>query len=240
MSKFVIMATWQDAPHLSEKEKADLLSEIPHYQRDARTKGIPQLGSGVIYPMDEEDIVVKDMEIPLWYKKIYGFDVGWNFTAAVWIAINPEDDVAYIYSVYKRSKAEPIIHAAAIKSRGWWIPGAIDPASTGSSQRDGKKLIDDYEGLELNLFYADNAVDAGLQKVWQALSTGKLKVFKSCLPWFEEFRRYARDVKGKIIKRNDHLMDATRYAVMSLDMAEEKPDEDEINVDTQRKVAYAW
>ena len=40
--KFVIMADWDDAPHLSESEKADLLRSSPPYQRDARTKGIPQ------------------------------------------------------------------------------------------------------------------------------------------------------------------------------------------------------
>ena len=33
-------------PHLIEQEKADLIAQIPPYQRDARTKGIPALGSG--------------------------------------------------------------------------------------------------------------------------------------------------------------------------------------------------
>ena len=62
---------------------------------------------------------------------------------------------------------------------------------------------------------APNAVEAGLLDVWRLLSTGRLKVFRSCKPWIEEFRLYRRDQKGRIVKQNDHLMDATRYAVLS-------------------------
>ena len=33
--------------------------------------------------------------------------------------------------------------------------------------------------------------------------------------WRSEFRKYHRDEKGKIVKANDHLMDATRYLIVS-------------------------
>jgi hypothetical protein len=34
--------------------------------------------------------------------------------------------------------------------------------------------------------------------------------------WLREFRRYHRDDKGTgIVKRDDHLMDATRYSVLA-------------------------
>jgi phage terminase large subunit-like protein len=44
--KFVVQATWDDVPHLSAEAKAELLASIPPYQREARSKGVPQLGSG--------------------------------------------------------------------------------------------------------------------------------------------------------------------------------------------------
>jgi phage terminase large subunit-like protein len=47
--KIVITATWDDVPHLTQAAKDELFASIPSYQRDARTKGIPQLGSGAIY-----------------------------------------------------------------------------------------------------------------------------------------------------------------------------------------------
>ena len=62
---------------------------------------------------------------------------------------------------------------------------------------------------------APNAVESGLFEVWRLLSTGQLKVFVSCKAWVEEFRLYRRDLKGRIVKQNDHLMDATRYAILS-------------------------
>ena len=57
MSKFVVVATRDDVPHLSPEQKAALWGSIPPYQRDARSKGIPQLGSGAIHPVPESEIV---------------------------------------------------------------------------------------------------------------------------------------------------------------------------------------
>ncbi len=59
------------------------------------------------------------------------------------------------------------------------------------------------------------------------MSTGSLKVFSSCQSWLQEYRLYRRDEDGKIVKENDHLMDATRYLVMSgLPIARCAPNED--------------
>jgi|TARA_B100000949_G_C14289143_1_gene456187 hypothetical protein len=215
MSKFVVMADWDDVPHLSGTEKAELFASIPPHQRDARTKGVPQLGSGAIYPVPETDIVIADFDLPAHYARGYGMDVGWNCTAVVWLAHDRETGVRYVYAIHKRGEAEPSIHADAVRSRGVWIPGRIDPASRGRSQRDGTVLIDDYVDQGLFLDVAPNAVEAGILDVWRLLSTGQLKVFQSCHGWLEEFRLYRRDLKGRIVKQNDHLMDATRYAIVS-------------------------
>jgi hypothetical protein len=213
--KFVVMADWDDVPHLSEEEKIELLASIPPHQRDARTKGVPQLGSGAIYPVPESDVLVDDFDIPAHYVRGYGMDVGWNCTAVVWLAHDRETNVRYVYAIHKRGEAEPSVHADAVRSRGIWIPGRIDPASRGRSQRDGTVLIDDYVDQGLFLDVAPNAVESGLLEVWRLLSTGRLRVFRSCHAWIEEFRLYRRDAKGRIVKQNDHLMDATRYAVLS-------------------------
>ena len=69
--------------------------------------------------------------------------------------------------------------------------------------------------MGLTLDMAPNAVESGLLEVWRLLSTGQLKVFASCKTWIEEFRLYRRDRKGRVVQQNDHLMDATRYAVVS-------------------------
>ena len=219
-----MQATWEDAPHLSQEQKDQLYEAIPAYQCDARTKGVPQLGSGAIYPVPETEVVCDPIEIPKFWPRCYALDVGWNRTAAVWGAWDQDQDIVYLYSEYYRSQAEPAVHAAAILSRGKWIPGAIDPAARGRSQTDGEALIDQYVDLGLSIGAADNAVEAGIYEVWSRLSSGRLKVFSTLQNWRMEFRLYRRDEKGKIVKANDHLMDTTRYLVMSaLGVAETEP-----------------
>ena len=213
--KCTITATWDDAPHLSPETRAQLYASIPDYQRDARTKGIPQLGSGAIYPIPEADFVVDDFEIPPYFPRGYGMDVGWQKTAAIWGAWDRDSDIAYLTSEHYRGQAEPIVHAEGISARGEWIPGFIDPAANGRSQIDGGQLLQIYRRLGLNLQMADNAREAGIYEVWMRLSTGKLKVFRSCRNWLDEFRIFARDENGKIINEQKfHLMAATRYLFM--------------------------
>ena len=214
-AKFVIMATWDDVPHLTEEAKKELWASIPPFQRDSRSKGIPQLGAGAIFPVPEADISVDDFSIPDSWPRSFGLDVGWNRTAGVWTARDKQTGVDYLYSEYYRGQAEPVIHVNAFKARGLWVPGVIDPASRGRSQHDGTQLLQAYRLLGLNLELAKNAREAGLLEVWQRLSTGKLKIFKSCTNWFAEYRLYRRDEKGEVVKENDHLMDATRYDIMS-------------------------
>ena len=209
--RFVTMVDWDDAPHLSADEKAQLRATIPPHLLDARTKGIPQLGSGAIYPVPEEDIAVDDFPVPDHWPKGYALDVGWKVTAAVFGAHDRDQDVLYLWSIHKQGEAEPAIHAHAVKQRGAWLPGVIDPAANGRSQVDGQRLKDLYTECGLRLAIAANQVEGGIHSIWQRLSTGRLKVFRSCQAWFEEYRLYRRDEAGKVVKSNDHLMDATRY-----------------------------
>jgi phage terminase large subunit-like protein len=210
-----IQAGWNDCPHLDEKTKAELLLSIPPHQRDARTKGTPSLGSGAIYPVAESDVMVEPFEIPKHWPRVYGMDVGWNRTAVVWLARDPEDGCIYIYSEHYMGSEKPPIHAAAIKARGEWIPGVIDPASNGRSQLDGQQLLAIYRQLGLKLSPADNSVETGIYEVWTLLSSGQLKIFSSCGNWFSEFRKYRRDERGRIVKADDHEMDASRYGIVS-------------------------
>lgn len=223
-TRFVVMASWDDAPHLTKEQKELLWNSIPPYQRDARSKGIPQLGSGAIYPVPESEITVDPFEIPEYWPRVYALDVGWNRTAALWGAIDRESQTVYLYSEHYRGQAEPSVHANAIQARGDWIPGVIDPAARGRSQRDGEQLMQNYIDLGLVLSTADNSVESGIYDVWQRLSAGRIKVFKTMQNWLAEYRLYRRDDKGRIVKANDHLMDDTRYLIVSgLDVAITKP-----------------
>ena len=212
--KYVVMAGWDDVPHLSEEDKRILLASIPPYQRDARTRGIPQLGAGAIYPIPESEILVDRFDIPREWKRLYGLDVGWKVTAGIWLAQDPNTNIWYAYSEYYKGESEPSIHATAIRSRGETIPGVIDTAARGRSQIDGDNLMSMYHNLGLKLHDADKAVETGLFTCWELLSSGQIRIFRDLHKFMEEYRLYRRDEKGKVVKTNDHLMDAFRYAVM--------------------------
>lgn len=215
--KHYVQAGWNHVPHLSAEDKAALLATTPPHQIKARTEGEPTLGAGAIYPIGEDQITVPTREIPASWRRVYGMDVGWNRTAVIWAAEDPGSQSLELYDLHYQGQGEPASHAAAIRARGDWMAGVIDPASVASNIKDGSKLIDLYRSTELGLelYMAENAVEAGITMMWNLLVSGRLKVQAHLFSWFAEFRKYHRDEKGKIVKANDHLMDATRYLVVS-------------------------
>lgn len=214
-TKYLVTVGMRDVPHLNEKDREEILANFSPHEREARANGVPMLGSGAIYPISEADIICDPFEIPAWWPVAYAMDVGWNCTASLWGAWDRQNDIVYCYSEYKRGYAEPVVHAQAIRSRGVWIPGVIDPASRGRSQYDGTQLIQSYREYGLDITPADNAVEAGLLTVLKRMTTGRIKVFRTLGAWLEEFRLYRRDERGKVVKEGDHLMDCCRYLVMS-------------------------
>jgi hypothetical protein len=215
-SRYMVQAGWGDVPHIDAKTQRELLDSTPPFLRDARSKGIPSLGAGAIYPIPFEEISCKPFKIPEYWPKAYALDVGWNRTAALWGALDRSVDVIYLYTEHYRGQAEPSIHASAIKARGDWIPGVIDPAARGRAQTDGEQLLETSKALGLKLTIAINAVESGIYDVWERMSTGRLKVFDTLQNWQSEYRLYRRDEKGKIVKKHDHLMDDTRYLVKAM------------------------
>lgn len=217
-SRYLVQAGWKDVPHLDAKTQREILDSTEPYLRAARSEGAPSLGSGAIFPIDWSEVSVDPFQIPNYWKRAYGFDVGWNMTVAIWGATDPADGVTYCYSEYAMGKATPATHAAAIRARGEWIPGAIDPAARGRSQDEGKTLYASYTDLGLHLTLADNRVKGeggGLDVVWQRLSAGRIKIFRTLVGMESEYREYRRDDNGKVVKENDHRMDAFRYLVMT-------------------------
>ena len=214
-SRYLVQCGWADIPHLTEKTKEELRSSTPPHLLDAVEFGNPSLGAGAIYPLALSEVLIDPIEIPPYWPRAYALDVGWNRTAALWGAWDRSVDVVYLYTEHYRGQAEPSIHATAIKARGDWIPGVIDPAARGRQQGDGQQLLHAYMSLGLNLTPAVNAVEAGIYAVWERLSTGRLKVFRTLMNFQAEYRLYRRDENGKIIKEFDHLMDAARYLIVS-------------------------
>jgi phage terminase large subunit-like protein len=220
--KYVTRVTWEEVPHLSEEEKAELLKTISPHMREARTKGIPSMGAGSVYPIPEDDITIKPFPIPEWWPRAYGFDVGGGGSvhgggknAVVWVVQDPDSDTYYLYSEHYEGHIIAPVHAEAIKARGKWVHGVIDSQAIQTSPTDGRNLLEIYEDLGLLIEPAQKAKEAGIQKIYQLLLSGRLKVFDTLKNWLNEYRQYSRDENQKIKdKQKDDLMDATNYLML--------------------------
>lgn len=222
MARYIVNAGWKHAPHLQKEDMEAILASTPPHLIEARSEGKPTLGSGSVFPINEKQFVVEGVEIKDSWRLGYGLDVGWNATAAVWFAHDTAADVVYIYDCYKQGKKEPELHAAYIMQRDPKKPaiklrGVIDPHAGDSGQKDGAKLIRLYRQAGLDVVPANNEVEAGLAEIWSRLSSGRLKVIwnSNTEELLKEYRKYRRDDKGRIVKKDDHLMDALRYAIVS-------------------------
>jgi hypothetical protein len=72
-----------------------------------------------------------------------------------------------------------------------------------------------YAAAGLRFELADNGVEAGLMTVLERMRSGRLRIFGDLEALWRELRLYHRDAKGRVVKRDDHLLDALRYAVVS-------------------------
>ena len=227
----LIQATWDDAPHMTKEVREQILSALPPHERKMREKGIPQLGSGLVFPINEDDIICEPFDIPDYYPKLCGIDFGWDHpTACSWIAWDRDSDIVYMYDGYSMRQETVPVHASAIKARGKWIPVIYPMDGRQADKGSGKSLAMQYrdEGVNLLREHFTNppqngmkegsggiSVEAGVMEMLTRFQTKRLKIFSNQSKILEEIRLYHRK-NGKIIPMNDDIISALRYAVMSL------------------------
>lgn len=227
--RHVTIMTIEEAEHFTPEQRQKIIDSYEAHERDARTKGIPILGSGRVFPVPEDQIKVEPFDIPSHWFRLGGMDFGWDHPfAAVELAWDSEQDIVYVIKAHRLRQATPIVHAAAI--RAW------NPKLPWAWPRDGRRdtlegggiaLAKQYEEQGLKMMpthaqFEDGSVfvEPGVIEMLTRMQTGKLKVFGDLRDWFEEFRLFHRK-DGKVVKLNDDLLSATRYGIMMLRFAEQ-------------------
>ncbi len=227
-------AGWDDArhsdgrTHLTPTVKKQIYDAMSPHERDMRSKGIPVLGSGLVFPVSQESISTPHFDIPPHWPRICGIDFGFDHPAAgAWLALDRSTDTVYVYDCYRLAGAVPAIHASAIKSRGQWIPVAWPHDGSVREKGSGDALAELYRDEGVNMLgghfenpEGGNSVEPGIMVMLQRMQTGRFKVFENQLDWFQECRTYHRK-DGQIIKVGEDIMSATRYACQSLRYASE-------------------
>jgi phage terminase large subunit-like protein len=223
-------ATIFEAEHLSPDQRERIVASYPAHQRDARVKGLPVLGTGHVFPVSEETITCAPFAIPAYWPQINGLDFGWDHPfGAVNCAWDRDADLFYVCKEYREREATPLVHAAAVKPWGEWIPCAWPHDGLQHDKGSGEELARAYRlhGLAMladraTFLDGTNGVEAGVLEMLERMLTGRFKVFSNCAAWLEEFRLYHREA-GRIVKRNDDLISASRYAYMMRRFASVRP-----------------
>jgi phage terminase large subunit-like protein len=236
----VTTMTIDDVDHYTPEQRARIIAQYPAHEREARTKGVPALGSGRIFPLAEEAIKVDAFPIPPHWARLCAIDFGWNHPAGVvWIAHDRDTDTVYVYDAYRAKETLIAVHASAIKGRGDWIP--VSWPHDGYQVKDamhGEQLAQQYRSQGINMrpehaMFPETPIvgerkmsristEAGIQEMLTRMEDGRFKVFSHLADWFEEFRMYHRK-EGIIVKLRDDIMSATRLTIMDLRHASTEP-----------------
>ena len=237
--KFLVCLSAYEALHYSPEKLRKLESKyagLSESERQARMNGIPTMGSGVVFPVDDKDIWFDyEGKIPETWERIGGLDFGRGDhpTAVVWCARDPMTDTVYVYDCIETIRKSVAENASLMRRRGAWIPisyphdlmrdSGVSVSNDKLKQTEGyryKQMYED-EGVTLTPTNAKTVegstkVEVGICEMRQRMLEGRLKVAKHLSEWFKEKQTYRYGEDGKPIKEKDHLLDATRYAIIML------------------------
>jgi len=234
--------------HYTADENKDPARDGAEWYKKAR-KGMPEASwrkeyeidwfarSGqLVYPIFSRHIhVIDPFEIPYTWTRYMAIDPGLrNPTAALWAAIDKEDNV-FIYDEYYVREKVIKEHCEAIKRKEKEsdivrITRLIDPSSTGRSMINKRTNREEYARYGIYCRPAINDLEVGINRVTFYLTPDvgghpSLYFFSTLKNTIKEISGYRwqqidneaatrKDPPEKPQKKCDHLMDCLRYILM--------------------------
>lgn len=212
-----------EANHFTPEERDVIIASYKEHQRDARARGLPMLGEGVVFPVARSDIEVPRRKIPSHWHQLGGCDFGYGdhpFAAAL-VHWDKDADTLYVTHAYKEKKPEPHLHVSSL--RGWGDLDALRFAypHDGSRQWGNSGPVKDVYRREGMRFLAEHSTfleggyspEAAAQQVLARMQTGRFKIFEDLEELFYEISTYHRK-DGFLVQENDDLLSAVFKTIM--------------------------
>lgn len=234
----LVTMTIYDVDHYTPEQRDRIIASYPAHEREARSKGIPTLGSGRVFPLPDEAISCPPFPIPKHWPRICGIDMGYDHPmAAAWLAWDRDSDTIYVYDCFKQRESTPATQAPTIRAKGVWIPVAWPHDALQHDKGSGEQLAEQYRIAGVNMLpmrathppgpgqsegQGGNGVEAGVMEMLERMQSGRWRVFDHLHDWFAEFRLYHRK-DGKIVKLRDDILSASRYGMMMKRFAATEP-----------------
>lgn len=208
-----------DSPHFPK-------TEWERAKRDMTAKVFSRKYGGIFTPLEGliyEDFDADTMELPLLrvpeeWERIMGIDHGHSdghpAAVSIWASPNFHDKKSPVWKLGELKKSGLLLSelwAGAQKLFPFTGRPSVIYADPAAAQENAE-LRPLVSGIPIR--GAVNAVDWGIEQVQGLMKQGRLRLAKGrCNQTKDEYSTYARDEKDRVIKENDHLCDADRYAL---------------------------
>jgi phage terminase large subunit-like protein len=217
-----------EAKHISAERREELASGYSEHEIETRLEGIPQLGTGPVFPVELLPLICKTFnpdDIPSWARWLCGIDFGFDHPfGAVLIAWAHELGQVWVIDSFRMERSSALYHVQRIHSmtQGLRIPIAWPHDGSTHDKGSGLPLAGQYKGFGANMLprHAINHgtthynVEPALEEMRQLMFEGKLTIAPHNAELIDELRHYHRDDNFKIVKQRDDLVSALRYAIM--------------------------
>ena len=178
------------------------LATLPEHQRARFLYGDWVKSEGVIYDKFDEKMIITAEKVPSIESYTVGVDFGIHSDAVLigWCGENVYiiDEVGLF-----NGTASQLNNQMSNKWKGKSYIAYCDPAG-------GERLQEIACSEEAN-----NSVDPGINYILQKMERGQFFIVDTCRGVLDEIVTYRRDEKERIVKENDHYMDAMRYGIFS-------------------------
>ncbi len=228
-----------DAPWMTEEKIERILADCEPWEREARRYGRLIMGSTAIFKAKPEDYLCESFEIPRWWPRIGGLDIGGNHpTCAYALAWDRDSDCLYCYQEERITGNDANAPSVARKLRGWGIEFATSHdafnKSFGMSSADGKRCVADvFKEEGLRVFNAGRDPWKRIELAKARMTSGQLWIFKDKCPHLVKgIGNYrTKDDMKTIFKYDDDEVDAFLHAVEWHSKAEVPGKEKKIQID---------
>lgn len=223
---YMQMVAWDQCPHMTPEKQEKFLSKFPAYQRDMRSKGVPLMGSGLIFEVDIDTLKIAPFRPPEYWFIINGIDFGWDHPQAhIQLLWDRDADMYYVCNAWKASKKQPYEAWHIVKPWAENVPTAWPGDGLQTEKGSGKTQMSYYADEGWKMLGGPAQWEDGGTSVWigitqlqEAMENGRLKIFSNLFELFEEIQQYHTKTtdsgKIEIVKLRDDLVDAMRYAYM--------------------------
>jgi hypothetical protein len=228
LTRSVTRMTIYDAMHYGPKKRDEIIASYPKHVRRARAMGLPAIGEGAVYPIDDESISCHPFDVPAHWMEIGGLDFGYDHpTAGIRLVFNREAETYYVVQAYRKRQEVPLIHVQNLKGWGshlpfaWGMEGLQTKLSENPEQTQKMFRKHGLRMVDTHATFANGGVgvERGVMEIYELMMAGRFKIFSNLADVFEEKNTYHRakkndDAVAQIVKVHDDLMDAMRYAYM--------------------------